>query len=269
MQRFYLGTHQPIWITHAGVPLFISHRRLAQRKTLPRAAADWALDSGATPSCCCSVNGPPPQPTTWRRCAATTTRGELNWAAPQDMTCEIEVLRRTGLGVRDHQRRTVENFVELQMLWGDPLSSPFMPVIQGMTVSDYRRCVDMYSAAGIDLAGFPLVGIGSVCRRQGTAEVDAIMSAMCGAIRACRCTCSEPRPQDWPATGIRSSVRTACVVIPGQTVTAGAWPPAPVLLELPGLCAAVAPAGAGRHPCLATARSGRGRVNRRARRTGR
>lgn len=94
------------------------------------------------------------------------------------MTCEIEVLRRTGLSVRDHQRRTVENFVELQMLWGDPLSSPFMPVIQGMTVSAYRRCVDMYTAAGIDLAQFPLVGIGSVCRRQGTAEVDAIISAM-------------------------------------------------------------------------------------------
>ena len=57
--------------------------------------------------------------------------GELNWAATQDMPCEVEVLWRTGLSVRDYQRRTVENFAELQMLWADPISSP---VIQGMSL---------------------------------------------------------------------------------------------------------------------------------------
>ena len=152
MQRFYLGTHQPSWVTHAGVPLFISYRRLAQRKTLPRASrAIWALDSGAYTELLLFGQ--------WSTSAADYVAavrryddeiGELNWAAPQDMTCEVEVLWRTGLGVRDHQRRTVENFVELQMLWADPLSSP---VIQGMTVSDHRRCVDMYAAAGVSRPG--------------------------------------------------------------------------------------------------------------------
>lgn len=37
--RFYLGFHHPHQLAHAGVPLFVSHRRLATMKTLPRAAA--------------------------------------------------------------------------------------------------------------------------------------------------------------------------------------------------------------------------------------
>ena len=48
---FYLGSHQPGWLTKARVPLFISHRRLAGYRRLPRARAGWALDSGGTPAC--------------------------------------------------------------------------------------------------------------------------------------------------------------------------------------------------------------------------
>jgi hypothetical protein len=43
---FYLGTHHPSWLRRTDVPLFISRRRLAGRKTLPRARGPWALDSG-------------------------------------------------------------------------------------------------------------------------------------------------------------------------------------------------------------------------------
>ena len=35
---FYLGTHMDGWLAHVGVPLILSHRRLARRKTLPKAA---------------------------------------------------------------------------------------------------------------------------------------------------------------------------------------------------------------------------------------
>ena len=34
---YYLGTHMDGWLAHVGVPLFVSHRRLARRKTLPKA----------------------------------------------------------------------------------------------------------------------------------------------------------------------------------------------------------------------------------------
>lgn len=44
--RFYLGTHHPHWLGRVNVPLFISRRQLVKRKSLPRASAPWALDSG-------------------------------------------------------------------------------------------------------------------------------------------------------------------------------------------------------------------------------
>ena len=43
--QFYLGTHQPAWLTKADVPLFVSHRRLVGRlvDNRPRARTSWAL----------------------------------------------------------------------------------------------------------------------------------------------------------------------------------------------------------------------------------
>jgi hypothetical protein len=41
----YLGTHMDGWLAHVGVPLFVSHRRLARRQTLPKARVD---DMGAS-----------------------------------------------------------------------------------------------------------------------------------------------------------------------------------------------------------------------------
>ena len=43
---FYLGAPDPGWLARAGVRLFVSHRRPRTRKSLPKAAAPWALDSG-------------------------------------------------------------------------------------------------------------------------------------------------------------------------------------------------------------------------------
>jgi hypothetical protein len=38
-------------------------------------------------------------------------------------------------------------------------------------VRDYLRCWNIYADAGIDLSTFPLVGVGSVCRRQNSDEI--------------------------------------------------------------------------------------------------
>ena len=47
MEVLYIGSHEPSWLGRVGVPLFISHRRLSRlKRTLPRAIAPWALDSG-------------------------------------------------------------------------------------------------------------------------------------------------------------------------------------------------------------------------------
>lgn len=103
--------------------------------------------------------------------------GHLAWAAPQDWMCEPHIIRATGLSVREHQKRTVDNLIELRALAPD---LPFVPVLQGWTLDDYLHCVELYRQRGIDLRDEPLVGIGSVCRRQATEEIGKIVEALAG-----------------------------------------------------------------------------------------
>ena len=176
---FYLGAHMPHWLALTDVPLFVSHRRLAGRKTLPRALGPWALDSGGFTELQMFgrwVTTPAEYVAAVRRYRDEI--GQLQWAAPQDWMCEPVVIAGgrvgpvtfagTGLSVDEHQRRTVQNLLELRELAPD---LPFAPVLQGYTPADYERCADMYAAAGIDLAAEPVVGIGSVCRRQASSEI--------------------------------------------------------------------------------------------------
>jgi len=101
------------------------------------------------------------------------TVGRMDWAAPQDWMCEPFMLAKTGLTVREHQARTVDNFQTLRALWPkvSDESCPVMPVLQGWTLGDYEHCADLYAQAGVDLHAYELVGLGSVCRRQDTAEI--------------------------------------------------------------------------------------------------
>jgi len=47
--------------------------------------------------------------------------------------------------------------------------------VQGWHPRDYVRCIALYADAGVDLAVLPLVGVGSVCRRQNTAEGEEVL----------------------------------------------------------------------------------------------
>jgi hypothetical protein len=183
--QFFLGTHMPGWLgcpLFAKVPLFVSRRALAQRKTLPVAMGPWALDSGGFTEL--QLHG------RWtisaRQYVEEVRRfrdeiGWMLWAAPQDWMCEPLVLqggngfKGTGRTVEQHQRSTVENFLELRSLAPD---LPIIPVIQGWTVYDYWRCEDLYERAGVDLTREPRVGVGTVCRRQGTDVATRIMSTL-------------------------------------------------------------------------------------------
>lgn len=175
--RFYLGTHQPAWLARdLGVPLLVSHRRLAGRRCLPRASGPWACDSGGFTEL--SLHGRWRTPEHAYVAAVRRYVGEiglLEWAAPQDWMTEPAVRARTGLSVRAHLRRTVDSLLRLRDLASD---LPFIPVLQGDSVHDYHRCADMFERAGIDLTRERLVGIGSVCRRQHTNQVEQIMRSL-------------------------------------------------------------------------------------------
>jgi hypothetical protein len=170
---FYLGSHETSWLEKLDVPLFISHRRLAKRRRLPLARCDWALDSGGFTEL--ALHG------AWHTSVSEYVEavqrygeeiGRLQWAAPMDWMCEPFMLETTGLSLEAHQEKTVANYLDLRG------QGPFIPVLQGWTVTDYERCVDLYESAGVDLAAEPLVGVGSICRRQSTAEVAHIMRVL-------------------------------------------------------------------------------------------
>lgn len=176
--RFYLGTHMPHWLERVAVPLFVAHNRLHRRRTLPRALTRWALDSAAFSE----VAGHGRFLTTPTQYVAAVRRyrdeiGQLDWAAPQDHMCESWVLARSELAntVPQAQAWTVDNYMRLRDL--DP-TLPFVPVLQGQTIDDYRRHADAYQRAGIDLTTEPVVGVGSVCRRQATAEIAALIATL-------------------------------------------------------------------------------------------
>lgn len=175
---FYLGTHRPNWLWSVhDVPLFISHRRLKDRKTrFPRATTPWALDSGGFTEL--------KQYGRWETSAAEYVAavrrydeelGCMEWAAPQDWMCEPSMLAKTGLTVAEHQRRTLENYLELTTLAPD---LGFIPVLQGWTIADYLRHAEAYESAGVSLKDEQVVGVGSVCRRQATSEIASLFDAL-------------------------------------------------------------------------------------------
>lgn len=50
--------------------------------------------------------------------------------------------------------------------------------MQGYEKEDYLRCIDMYGEAGVDLSRVPLVGVGTVCRRQHTEAIGEVIDAI-------------------------------------------------------------------------------------------
>jgi hypothetical protein len=179
--RFYLGTHEPQWLHRLeDVPLFISYRRLLRYRSreLPIARTRWALDSGAFSEL--AKYGE------WRTTEnqyvhdALVYREEMgrpDWIAPMDWMCEPFMLEKTGRTIREHQALTTGNLLALR---GKAADLPFIPVLQGWRVKDYLRHWEMYEAAGIHLEDESTVGVGSVCRRQGTGEAAAIFASLSG-----------------------------------------------------------------------------------------
>jgi hypothetical protein len=173
---FYLGTHKPNWLAEAGVPLFVSFATLRDRDELWPALAPWAMDSGGFMEL--RLRG------TWtvspmeyisvvRRCVDEI--GKLDWAAIQDWMCEPFIRAKTGLTVAQHQCLTIRSLLDLRSMAPE---LPWAPVVQGWAWPDYDRHVEMYARYGIDLTQEPIVGVGSVCRRQNTLQAGAIFASM-------------------------------------------------------------------------------------------
>lgn len=192
--KCYLTTHKPGWLWRPDTEkdLFVSHRRLADHVNLHPATVRWALDSEGFTEL--SLYG------RWRttgpeyvQAVARYDReiGNLEWAAPRDLMCEPAMIHGgimdghkvpgTGLNILEHQRLTIAHFKEDVALWpeysGHP-ECPIMPVLQGWESDDYIRCADMYEEAGVHLEDYPIVGLGSVCRRNKPSELLRVLESV-------------------------------------------------------------------------------------------
>lgn len=154
----------------------VSRRTLTEYRTPPRARGVWVLDSGGFSEL--SLYG------RWTVSAAQYAAevryyidavGRMEWAAAQDWIVEPFILEKTRLTLRDHQQRTVENYATLRAIAPEV---PWLPVLQGWATDNYLRHMEDYAAAGYDLTELPAVGVGSICRRQGTNEAVVVLSQL-------------------------------------------------------------------------------------------
>ncbi len=157
--KFFVGLHQPSDARHFSAA-FVSVNRLRSRKSAFQ-VGDWIMDSGAFSEV--SMHGG--YRSTVAEYAAEIKRwsknGNLLAAVSQDFMCEDFIVKKTGLSVAEHQRLTVERYD--QLLACDTGGVYIMPVLQGYSPAEYRRCVQLY---GDRLKPGMWVGVGSICKRN-------------------------------------------------------------------------------------------------------
>ena len=184
--RFFLGTHRPNWLARTTVPLFVSDRTLRIYKTLPHATATWALDSGGFTELSQHGTGPPApaRASTPTGYGATATRS-AEWCGRH---------RRTGCVNHSSPIAPVSPCLSTSTApWRtsstsarSPRTCPSLLSCRAGPRATIWPAPEMYDDAGVDLAAESTVGIGSVCRREGTNEAAEIIAAVCVAVPGIR-----------------------------------------------------------------------------------
>jgi len=170
--KFFTGLHQPSDARHFDAA-FVSVNRLRTRKG-PFAVGDWIMDSGAFTEISTHGHyrhGVEAYAAEIRRWAGN---GNLLAAVAQDYMCEPFIVSKTGLSVLEHQRLTIERYEALAAQ--DTAGVYILPVLQGFAPESY---VDHVRAYGDRLVHGMWVGVGSVCKRNGTPDaVAAVLLAI-------------------------------------------------------------------------------------------
>ena len=171
--QFYVGvdTH----MIGVDFPIMVSDLRLKRRKSLKSAAAPVMIDSGSFTIHDSGQSFDPPAVYVERIRRYQVEVGQVARVATYGRMCEPYILAKTGSTVERNQALTIESYLTLVHLAPDV---PWMPELQGWALDDYHRHFDLYVEAGVDLAALPVVGVGSICRREGTLEARQIVASV-------------------------------------------------------------------------------------------
>lgn len=159
---FYLGTHR-LGIARHFPKVFISANILWGRRA-GFVVWDWVMDSAAFSQIVDHGRFLYDVPTYCRLIRWWAQTRTLRAAVTQDYMCEDIALAKTGLRVIDHQRLTIERYDELMRL-RPPVY--ILPVLQGYRPHEY---LDHLAQYGDRIGRSAWVGVGSVCKRNGTPE---------------------------------------------------------------------------------------------------
>lgn len=94
----------------------------------------------------------------------------------RDYPCEPDLLEAKDATVGEHQQATLENHIKCWNRADDRnIDIPRISVIQGWEPADYLESIDMLRDHGV-LSDY--TGIGSVCRRNGDAQIRKVVNAV-------------------------------------------------------------------------------------------
>jgi len=128
----------------------------------------WFLDSGGFSL----LSKWKDYPFTIEQYALLIKRKKPTYAATMDYPCEPELLKETGMSIKERIMKTIEN-AEIMLNNYDFQRTKIVTVVQGWTIDDYRFCIkEMHRR---DLLG-DYVAFGSMCRRMRISEARKLIT---------------------------------------------------------------------------------------------
>jgi len=95
-----------------------------------------------------------------------------DYCATLDYPCEPDISRQLGLMTNeDRLQATVERAREC-LEYSEMLDTQIVPVIQGFSLGEYRRCIDLHSRAGTIRE---YMAVGSMCRRLSSNKLHELI----------------------------------------------------------------------------------------------
>jgi hypothetical protein len=174
---FYPGLHQPADARHFSRACISINRLRGRKKHVP--CYDLIIDSGAFTELSTHGHYRDTPDVYGAELVRLQSEGVIRpaVAVAQDYMCEPFILEKTGMTVREHQKRTVDRYTSLIDY---KVHVPVMPVLQGFAPLDYVQHLEDYGSL---LEPGRWTGVGSVCKRNGS-PVDIVN--VLSAIRAAR-----------------------------------------------------------------------------------